>query len=167
MKTLFLKTVSLLFIFMLFSCSKDGATGATGATGPSGANGNANVIGTTDYTIQANDWLSSGNTKYVNLINNSITQSIVNSGIVMIYQKSSTSSSYTPLPFSYLGFNSTFSFSLNSVQLQLSYNNGSAFTISSSMTIRAVIISASNKMANPNVNWNNYEEVKDVFKLKD
>jgi predicted class III extradiol MEMO1 family dioxygenase len=56
---------------------------------------------------------------------------------------------------------------LNFLQITLSNYNNTGVTVSGNVIIRAVIISASNKMGNPNVNWNNYAEVKDKFKLKD
>lgn len=164
MKTLFKKLFVLFLILTTFSCSEDGATGATG---PAGADGNANVIGTTDFTILPTDWQTLGNLKYINLQNNGITQSIVNSGIVMVYQKSNTGNSYTALPFSYQGIDRGFTFGLNYLQITLSPYNNSSISITANTTIRAVIISASNRMANPNVNWNNYQEVKNALKLKD
>lgn len=164
MKTLFKKLFVLFLILTTFSCSEDGATGATGQAG---ADGNANVIGTTDFTILPTDWQTLGNLKYINLQNNGITQSIVNSGIVMVYQKSNTGNSYTALPFSYQGIDRGFTFGLNYLQITLSPYNNSSISITANTTIRAVIIPASNRMANPNVNWNNYQEVKDALKLKD
>ena len=164
MKTLFKKSFLLFLIFMTFSCSEDGATGATGQAG---AEGNANVIGTTDFTILPTDWQTLGNLKYINIQNNGITQSIVNSGIVMVYQKSNSSNSYTALPFSYQGIDRGFTFGLNYLQITLSPYNNSSISITANTIIRAVIISASNRMANPNVNWNNYQEVKNALKLKD
>jgi hypothetical protein len=167
MKTLLKKMAILSIAMLVFGCSKDGADGTDGINGTNGTNGNANVIGTSDFTITPTDWQTSGNLKYVNLTNNIITQSIVNTGIVMVYQKSNTDGSYTALPFSYQGIDRGFTFGLNYLQITLSAYNGSAITISANTVLRAVIISASNKMGNPNVNWNNYAEVKDKFKLKD
>ena len=164
MKNLFKKIAILGIAMIAFGCSKDGANGTNGTNG---TNGNANVGATADFTILPSNWQSSGNLKYVSITNNSITQSIVNSGIVMVYQKSNTDGSYTALPFSNQGIDRGFTFGLNYLQITLSAYNGSAITISTNTVIRAVIISASNKMANPNVNWNNYSEVKDKFKLID
>ena len=159
--------MAILSIAMLvFGCSKDGADGTdgiNGSNGTNGTNGNANVVGTTDFTILPTDWQTSGNLKYVSIGNNGITQNIVNSGIVMVYQKSGDA--YVALPFSYQGIDRGFSFGLNYLQITLSAS--SPFTVTGNTVIRAVIITASNKMANPNINWNNYDEVKDKFKLID
>jgi hypothetical protein len=81
----------------------------------------------------------------------------------MVYQKSNTDGSYTALPFSYQGIDRGFTIGLNYLQISLSAS--SPITVTSNIIIRAVIISPSNRMANPNVNWNNYEEVKDIFNL--
>jgi len=168
MKTLLKKMAILSIAMLVFGCSKDGADGTdgiNGTNGTNGTNGNANVVGTTDVTILPTQWQTSGNTKFVSIANNNITQSIVNNGLVMVYEKSGNN--YTALPYAYLGIERNFSFGLNFLQITLSNYNNTGVTVSGNVIIRAVIISASNKMGNPNVNWNNYAEVKDKFKLKD
>ncbi len=168
-KTIFKTAVVLLTAIMTISCSKDGATGATGpagANGTNGTNGNANVIGTADFTEVPTDWITDpSNTKYVNLTLNSITQNIVDKGIVMVYKKSG--SNYYALPRSLNGIEYNFNFGLNFIQILLSYSDSSSFTINSNIIFRVVVISPSNKATNPNTNWNDYEQVKEALHLKD
>jgi hypothetical protein len=160
MKNLLKKVVLICLVATFTSCSEDGKDGIDGNNG---TNGNANVVGTTDFTILPTDWQTTGNLKSVTIGNNGVTQNIVNSGIVMVYQKSG--SSYVALPFSYQGIDRGFAFGLNYIQITLSAS--SPITVTANTVIRAVIIPSSSRMANPNVNWNNYAEVKDKFKLKD
>ncbi len=58
-------------------------------------------------------------------------------------------------------------FSVGYVALLNSNSNGSAAPNPGAKTFRVVIISASNRLANPNVNWKNYDEVKKVLNLQD
>ena len=163
MKNLFKKVVLICLVATFTSCSEDGKDGMAGTNGTNGTNGNANVVGTTDFTILPTDWQTTGNLKSVTITNNGVTQNIVNSVIVIFFQNSV--SSYLAIPFSYQGIDRGFAFGLNYIQITLSAS--SPITVTANTVIRAVIISSSNRMANPNVNWNNYAEVKDKFKLKD
>jgi hypothetical protein len=163
MKNLLKKVVLICLVATFTSCSEDGKDGIDGTNGTNGTNGNANVVGTTDFTILPTDWQTTGNLKSVTITNNGVTQNIVNSGIVMVYQKSVSGSSYVALPFSYQGIDRGFAFGLNYIQITLSAS--SPITVTANTVIRAVIIPSSSRMAN--VNWNNYAEVKDKFKLKD
>lgn len=162
MKTLFKKLFVLFLILTTFSCSEDGATG------PAGADGNANVIGTNTVTTTSSNWTSySSGALWVTSLNvPGITQSILDRGIVSVF-KSDSSGTWTALPFT-LGNQSWFySFGVGFVQISTTNTNITSFTNPASQTFRVVIVSASNRMANPNVNWNNYQEVKNALKLKD
>ena len=165
MKTLFKKSFVLFLILTAFSCSEDGATGATGQAG---ADGNANVIGTNTVTTTSSNWTSyASGALWVTTLNVSgITQSILDRGIVCVF-KSDSSGTWTALPFT-LGNQSWFySFGVGFVNINTTNTNITSFANPASQTFRVVIISASNRIANPNVNWNNYKEVKDALKLKD
>ena len=165
MKTLFKKLFVLFLILTTFSCSEDGATGATGQAG---ADGNANVIGTNTVTTTSSNWTSyNSGALWVTTLNvSAITQSILNKGIVCVFKSDSTGS-WTALPFT-LGSQSWFySFGVGFVNINTTNTNITSFANPASQTFRVVIISASNRIANPNVNWNNYKEVKNALKLKD
>ena len=150
---------------MTFSCSEDGATGATGQAG---ADGNANVIGTNTVTTTSSNWTSysSGALWGTSLNVSGITQSILDRGIVSVF-KSDSSGSWTALPFTFGNQSWFYSFGVGFVNISTTNTNITSFANPASQTFRVVIVSASNKMANPNINWNNYKEVKDALKLKD
>ena len=66
------------------------------------------------------------------------------------------------------GINSTqYGFGIGTVTLINSNSDGTTPGNPGAQTFRIVIISASNRLANPNVNWKNYTEVKKVLNLKD
>ena len=171
-KTIFKTGLFLVVALFAMSCSKDGvagpagANGANGINGTNGTNGNANVISINEFTIPPTGWLSSGNTKYYNYSSSFISQSILNSGIVIVYEKSSNGG-WNALPYSSGGYDTRFNFGLNNLQIIVSTYNNTAFTFTGNTTYRFLVISSTNKMAGSNINWQNYEEVKSRFKLKD
>jgi hypothetical protein len=70
----------------IISCAKDGETGPQGPAGVDGKNGNANVIGKTS-TIVSFNYSSTQNT-YNAIINcPEITQNILETGMVLVYEK--------------------------------------------------------------------------------
>lgn len=150
---------------IVFGCSKDGAKGDTGATG---ANGNANVFGSTTFTTTAANWTASnGGVVWSTTLNGAtgITQEIVDKGIVSVFLLSG--SDWTPLPFTILNQNMTYGFSVGKIDLIAQGTDFTAIPNPSDVTIRYVAISASNKMAHPKTNWNNYDEVKKALNLED
>jgi hypothetical protein len=159
MKNLFKKIAILSIAMLIFGCSEDGKPGEKGEPG----NANVNVLA--DFTILPTDWQTTGNLKYVTISINGLTQNIVNSSAVMVYQKNASTGSYIALPYSYQGIDRGFAFGLNYIQITLSAS--SPITVTGNTIIKAVIIPSSSRMANPNVNWKNYEEVKSRFNLKD
>lgn len=134
-----------------------------GDTGPAGANGNANVIGTNVVTI--NSWTASGAAWFATISAPGITSSIVDKGQVSVFVQYGTT--WWSLP-DLNGKNSTqYGFGIGTVTLVNSNSDGTTPGNPGSQTFRIVIISASNRLANPNVNWKNYSEVKKVLNLKD
>ncbi len=178
----------ILFVFAIASCDKDdevgsqgpvgpqgetGATGATGAQGDTGVQGNANVHSSI-LQLTPNDWTTSGSYGYVaSAIDSDLTQSIVDSGLVSVFYFITSSGSWTPLPYnqiitynSYVFCNWTFFYKLNQINFRVEQNiaapNNPGYT-----KFKVIAISASQRNANPNINWNDYEEVKTIFNLKD
>lgn len=149
----------LLLTITIASCKK----GDTGPAGKDGTNGNANVIATNNVTI--NTWSLSNSIYTATISASGITQNIVDKGIVMVYIQ--YGSQWVSLP-DITGINSTvYAYELGKVVLINSNSDGTTPTNPSTQTFRIVIISASNREANPNVNWNNYSEVKQALNLKD
>jgi hypothetical protein len=59
-----------------------------------------------------------------------------------------------------------YGFGLGYISLE-SYDLDGSVVTNAPTTFRVVIISASNRMAHPNVNWKNYPEVKSALHLQD
>ena len=162
MKNLFKKIAILSIAMMVFGCSKDGATGATGATG------NANVVGTNSITTTSSSWTSSsgGSLWQASFSAAGITQSVVDRGVISVF-KSDSAGSWTALPYTF-GYESwTYYFGVGFVGINRTNTTLSSIANPASQTFRVVIVSPSSRMAHPNTNWNNYDEVKGVLKLID
>ena len=179
MRKTFLKTaVVLLTAIMTISCSKDGAmgpagangaAGAAGANGTNGTNGNANVIGSVTVSVLPSNWTNGGGTSTswsTILTSQAITQAIVDKGMVSVFCQ--VGSEWQALPSSnpqnHYFFN--YAFYIGAVEVNLTSQSGYTVTPGTNV-FRIVVISASNKMANPNTNWNDYDQVKEVLHLQD
>tara|TARA_R110000782_G_scaffold237188_1_gene323453 strand:- start:185201 stop:185656 length:456 start_codon:yes stop_codon:yes gene_type:complete len=136
-------------VSLLFSCAKDGEDGLPGPAGPAG---NANVKSQT-FDVY---WSSSS---FVDLYATIVTQSIVNSGSVMTYIQESPGT-WIALPIN-TNYNIVYSYSVNNVRVYVSPQP------SGYDKFKVVAIASSARLANPNVDYTNYEEVKATFNLKD
>ena len=165
MKNLFKKIAILSIVLIVFGCSKDGAKGDTGANG---VDGNANVLGSPTFTTTAANWTSNSGGVYWTASftgATAITQSIVDNGIVSVFFLTGTE--WTPLPFTIFNQNMTYAFGVGTIDLVAQSTDFTAMANPGNVTIRYVVISASNKMAHPKTNWNDYNEVKKVLNLND
>lgn len=151
-------------ISTIIGCAKDGKDGKDGLPGPAG---NANVKSTL-ITVYTSDWSGGGNgysvSKYVPII----TQDIVDGGAVMCYEKDG--SNYIALPVSaWFGSytrHAFFAYSTNNIEII--YQDDDGLSPNPGMiTFKIVAIASSARLANPNVDYSNYEEVKRVFKLEE
>jgi hypothetical protein len=176
MKKTFFKTGLVLVIALLaMSCSKDGSDGAkggTGANGTNGINGNANVLGSTPFSTASTNWTSqnSGTLWTANLTGaTSITQSVVDRGIVSVFRKYTTNgiTEWSPLPDTNTNINISFNYGLGYITFYTQSTNAVAIANPGVITFRYVVITPSNKMANPNTNWNDYQQVKKALHLVD
>lgn len=154
----------------------NGAAGANGTNGTNGINGNANVIGSN--TVVSSNWTSLSddgiNFDYsITVTWASITQAIVDKGVVMVYLQNG--SSWIALPLTISGttsgktYSGAFVFSINAGAVNIEFagfnGNGSPGTTTlNGKTFRIVAISASAKTAYPYINWGNYEEVRELIK---
>ena len=153
---------AILLMLTISSCKKD-------------KYGNTNI--TSSNTITATNWISESDdgTNYVFKSANSwdvITQDIVDNGVVLGYYKQG--SEWLALPYSEDGdtysLNFNFSFEVGKIYI---YADGWENPISpnpsdfNGLVFRFVAISEHQRMANPNVDLTNYEEVKRVFEIKD
>lgn len=174
MKTKITSGIFLLAMLILSGCAKDKYQ-PKGDYQPAGNYGNANMI--YSNTVTLNNWTSAfdNGTEYVyySLINwPALTQAIKDNGAVMTYVQSGTQ--WYALPYSDHGtgwsYTYDFGFDVGTVEIDLTGvdNTGSPGTASQNGTVvRLVAISPAAKIANPDLNWSNYNEVKARFNLED
>lgn len=166
MKTKTLFTGIVIVTSLAFSgCRKDGPVGPQGPQGPAGINGNANVLGSTTLSVSSSNWIANGNEWYDTFILGTITQDIVDKGAVMVYEQFNTT--WVALPYTLGITGRSFDFYLGGGHIYSANADGTASANPGNQTYRFVVISASNRMTHPNVNYKNYEEVKKAFNLKD
>jgi hypothetical protein len=173
MKKTFLKTGLVLVVALLaISCSKDGETGPAGPAGANGIDGNANVFGSTAFTTASTNWASqsSGTFWTANLTGvTSITQNVVDRGIVSVFRKytANGATEWSPLPDTNGNVNISFNYGLGYITLFTQSTNFAVVPNPGVITFRYVVITPSNKLANPNTDWNDYNQVKEALNLKD
>lgn len=143
----------LLLTLSFIACKK----GDKGDPGPAGANGNANVIGTNTVTLYSSNWGYDPNNDYYYAQLNvpSITQDVVDRGLVMLYFQENTGV-WAAMPITFNnGVSLGFYITLNTIQIDL-YK---ATFPNSVMVFRAVVVPASARQANPNIDWFDYQQV--------
>jgi hypothetical protein len=168
---------------MIASCQKEGPEGPQGIQGIQGEHGlqgvpgqdgNANVHSVTfSYTWASNDFPFY--TYTLNCPTSNITSVIINDGAVLGYVSTNNGVNWNPITYYIsLGANSHIYFrgsiSDGNYAVIIGRDDGGNVTsslISSTIKVKVVTIAGSARMENPNVNFNNYEEVKKVFNLKD
>ena len=181
MKKTILKVTILLFTSLLIlSCSSDGAEGPAGPAGPAGANGtngingingNANVVGSEPFSTAANNWTSLlGGRAWTATLSGatSITQNIVDKGMVIVFRRYTTNgvTTWSPLPDTNININISYSYSLGAIQFLAQSTNDVSIPNPGTITFRYVVISPTNLSANPNVNWKNFNEVQNILNLR-
>jgi hypothetical protein len=159
----------LLLFFFLLSFSACTIHENPGPVGPPGPPGNANVIST--EAIVLNTWFY--NTQYnwyasdINVPE--ITDNIVNSGLVMVYQRIATGPNpvWIPLPDTYANVTTNYDFYRGGLTVYSFHVNNTTPIAPTGMVVRIVVIPDSFRKANPDANWHNFQETKEILKLKD
>ena len=163
-------------VISIAGCKK-GDTGPQGLAGTNGKDGNANVH-VLIHTVMDTAWsdYNSGTVPGIKAYFGDIylTQSIADSGLVMVYEGSG--SSWKALPFassSTLSYSEEWSFSsaVNRVEIYYTRSDGSlpnswgVFGFFLTKTYKVVTVSSSVLSAHPNTDWKNLEEVQSVLHL--
>jgi hypothetical protein len=158
----------------------NGTNGKDGTSGTNGKDGNANVQGQV-FKVDANKWQKvfyQGSTTYyyyeVSFDVPAITQSVVDKGIVACYRTGTNTNIWTALPYSFsfpLGstvqvINYDVNHSLGKVYFRVSSTDDLLSAPVTEQNYKVVIITPQGKIANPNVNYNNYAEVAEKFGLE-
>jgi hypothetical protein len=153
--------------FLFTNCAKDGATGPAGPAGANGTNGNANVVSS---SITSSNWSYTSPSWKISFTYASITQAIIDKGAVIVYIK--VGSAYNQLP---LTFYPTSSYS-RSYEVSTYLGGLDIFCTDSDLTqpsnpgsqnFKIVVIASSELVKHPNVNLDNYEDVKRTFGIQD
>ena len=157
-------TLTLCTLIFTTSCKKP----EKGATGPAGPTGNANVQST---TVTISNWSYSAPSYYVNLSYSAITSNIINSGAVLVYAQTGTGT-YSQLPLTVYPSSSYSSSlevvsSLGSVQVIWTDSDLTQPANPGTWTFKIVAIASSAIAENPNVDLNDYNQVKAAFNLND
>ncbi len=166
--------------FLLNSCAKDGDTGPAGANGTAGKDGNANVKGYL-FTVNNTDWTVVNNANWQYKFNcPAITKGVMDSGMVIVYWDANNlplpnTSNYVTPPF--IGYQIATRTITSSWQLSPSGTGqvtvsiydptGVSIPAQGPLDFKVVVASAGNRMANPNLNWNNYNEVKASLNIQE
>jgi len=167
--TLFIYLIIIGSLATMNSCKKDddSAYQLKGNYQTAGNYGNANIT-SDQFTVT---WTISAPAYYCDISDANITQEIVDNGSVVVYM-SNGSGGWVALPYT-LPMSSTYASTytpvhyLDGVTIWKYDTDYTQATDPGSTTFKVVCISASARLANPNVNWNNYEDVKNTFNLKD
>lgn len=150
----------------IYGCTKEGPVGPqgpAGTNGTNGTNGNANVIGTVTATVTS--WSSSSTLYYANFTCPGLSQDIVDKGAVMAYEQFGTS--WVALPITNTNISKYYYFTLQQVTVAWRNTDGSQTANPGTQTYRFVFISSSRIQSHPEVDYRNYEQVKEVFNLRD
>ncbi|MEN9304243.1 MAG: hypothetical protein RL264_2672 [Bacteroidota bacterium] len=150
-----------LIVSSLVACTKEGPQG------PAGANGNANVV---SATITSSAWVFNDPSWVIAFSYPAITQDIIDKGAVLVYIR--TGSEYRQLPFTFYEddtYSSSFEVStyLGGVKIIRTDSDLIEPENPGNLTFKVVVISASGLSQNPNIDFKDYNAVKQAFKLND
>ena len=163
-----LATAAFLLILLINGCKK----GDDGVPGTPGKNGAANISSRT-FTID--NWFYASPFHYVNLNVPELTTTNLNSAGVLVYF-TTKGINWIALPytqFAATNYNMGFETSTGTVKITWFYNssvesgdNPNVY-YNTKVQYKVVVIPVAERVLKPNVNYNNYEEVKASFKLND
>lgn len=164
-----LMALAILTLSLSFSSCKKGDTGPAGAQGANGKDGNANVKNLTVF-VNANEWINKSGESEVTKLVPEITADIVSKGAVMVYMEGSGSGSWEALPTSSAdasGLVLTIGYAIEAGKLHLMVTFNDNITLPNgtleSSNFKIVLVAGSARSANPNMNLQNYNEVKTTY----
>jgi len=153
-------------MFTMFSCTKEGKQGPAGPAGANGINGNDGINGNANVSsaTYTGNWINQGGGEWdVTLNIPTITSTVLNSGSINTYLSADGGQSWIALP--------TYANPVSMlVVYQVSTVGIAAVGGTSAPTatlFKVVIIPSSARIANPNIDYTNYYEVKGAFNLED
>lgn len=155
-------SIALIALVCLTACkkAKDGAPGATGKTG------NANVQAFT-FTTNSSNWIpdNTNNIYYYDYTLSSITSSVLSGGAVMTYLGDGTGNYWQAMPFTIVGVEYNYVITPKSIEIDVTMANGTMPANPGGQQFKVVVIPPAVQIANPNIDYRNYTEVKEKFNL--
>jgi len=159
-----LSLIVVVSVLTIFSCTKEGEQGVAGSNGTNGQDGNANVVSSTATNI---NWSWQGSNYSSGFTYGAITQDIIDNGAVFAYAKIGNGYNQIPLTFYNSGYSTSLEVHAEVGTISIFWTNSDFQQHGSpSVTqIKVVVMSASQRLANPNIDYTNYYEVKGAFNL--
>lgn len=149
----------------------DGTDGQDGQDGKDGQDGNANVI-SINSMISSTAWVQIAPDKYtLEFFVPQITQDIADNGLVMVYFKTSyiglDGTTWTALPITIARSNYTESFVFGVKTGKIVFTNTSNDNNPGAIScpVRIILATSEGLARNPDLDWINYELVKETFQL--
>jgi len=148
----------------------NGTNGQNGAPGATGATGNANVHHQ-NFTVNSWDWISTGTPGQVgygyttNLNFSSITQDIIDKGFVLVYFQNNSADIALPYTLYHSSYSTSTLYGAKIGSVSIAVFDSDLYTSIPSGTINFKVVVVSGMMKRPNIDWNNYNVVKEYFKL--
>lgn len=166
MKKYISKIIIITVSLLLSNCKKE-VTGPKGDKGEKGDKGSSNSIITNTYTVNSWVWDNSSKMRTDAIFTNQISQNILDNGAIMVYEN--FGGSWIALPETFVvsqnvTYHVVFSCSLNTIALE-KFLSDESDPGSNSSVFKVVIIPLC--MIKPNVNINNYSEVKETYGLSE
>lgn len=159
MKKITIVGIFALTLLMFGACTKS-KDGAPGAQGPQGnANVSASTQTTTDSSwtlINSNNWLATFNVP-------EITSSVFSGGTIQVFIGDGTV--WTAMPYSYGIEQYNYSHELGLITISMTNSDGSAPSNPGVVQFKFVVIPPAAMLLHPNVNLQNYNELKATYKL--
>ena len=162
-----MKKLFLFFFLLSFTACTIHESDVPGPVGPPGPAGNANVISTEPITLNTWFYEASPNWYVADIDAPEITADVVNTGLVMVYQRiqSGQNPVWIPLPDTYGNVTTNYDFYRGGLSVY-SFNVDNTTPIApTGMVVRFVVIPDSFRKANPTANWKNYEVTKEILDL--
>lgn len=165
-------SVILFSLLIAVSCKKSagpkGDTGATGAQGPAGSASSNMQVQT--FTTSTSSWTSyNWPYEYVETVLSvpAITSTVVSNGDVRVYVLDPSGTSWMGMPYSFLAYQYNYKYKTGQVIIDYTIYTGGAPVNPGAQQFKVVIVPPGLTKKNPNINWNNYNEVKSKLNLLD
>lgn len=134
---------------------------------PENPDGGASNVKSFTFTTTNSAWTQDGKNYSAIFSVEDINADVLAKGSVNVFRGDGTGSSWTAMPVTVDGLQYSHSILMHTVKILVSGMDNLGATNPGVQQFRVVVIKGSARHANPNVDWNNYSEVSNVFHLAD